>query len=151
MGGVLGTTSVLGFGSSVTGISLVGGTIDTTTVGNMAFSMPRDGVITSIAAYFSTTLGVSLIGSDVTVEATLYSSTTPDNVFAPIALATVTLAPAFNGLIAIGDIADGITTGLSIPVTAGTRLLLVFSASVTDGIDIAATLTGYASAGVAIS
>jgi BclB C-terminal domain-containing protein len=113
--------------------------------------MPEDGTITSMAAYFSTTAALTLVGSTVTITAQLYSSTTPDNVFTPIPGAVVTLAPPLTGIVAIGTISSGSTTGLSIPVTTETRLLLVFSASVTAGIDVATTVAGYASAGLAIS
>ncbi|WP_341456898.1 exosporium glycoprotein BclB-related protein [Marasmitruncus massiliensis] len=151
LGGLLGTSTVVGFGSSTASVSAVGGTIDTTTLTNYAFSMPEDGTITSMAAYFSTTAALTLVGSTVTITAQLYSSTTPDNVFTPIPGAVVTLAPPLTGIVAIGTISSGSTTGLSIPVTTETRLLLVFSASVTAGIDVATTVAGYASAGLAIS
>uniref|UniRef100_UPI0032618417 exosporium glycoprotein BclB-related protein n=1 Tax=Clostridium sp. NkU-1 TaxID=1095009 RepID=UPI0032618417 len=117
----------------------------------MAFSMPRSGIITSLAGYLSISAGVSLIGSTVTVSAQLFQSTTPNNTFVEVPGAVVTLAPPLSGLISIGNISSGITTGLNIPVTAGTRLLLVFSAEVTAGLDLAATVAGYASAGLGIS
>jgi BclB C-terminal domain-containing protein len=141
---------LVGFGANTAAL-IVGGLIDTTGLINVAFSMPRDGTITAIAAYFSVGAAVSLVGSTVTITAQLYSSPTPDDSFAPVAGALATLAPPLTGLVAIGTTSDGLTTGLSIPVTSGTRLLMVFSAAVTAGIDIATTITGFASAGVAIS
>jgi BclB C-terminal domain-containing protein len=155
LGGLLGTSSIVGFGNSANNISVAGGTIDLTDAGgtllNFAFSAPRDGTITSISAYFSTTAALALIGSTVTITAQLYSSTTPDNIFSPIPGAVVTLAPPLTGLVSLGTISNGITTGLAIPVTAQTRLLMVFSANVTSGVPIAAVIAGYASAGVSIS
>jgi len=153
-GGLVGTTSVLGFGSSATGISLSGGTIDLTgnvlgPIINFAFSAPRDGTITAIAAYFSTTLALSLLGSTVTITAQMYSSTTPNNIFTAIPGAIVTLAPPLTGVVSLGSISNGITTGLSIPVTAQTRLLMVFSATAT-GTSLINTVVGYASAGLTI-
>lgn len=154
LGGVLNTGSVVGFGSSTSNVSLTGGTIDLTggpgTLLNFAFSVPRDGVITSISAYFSTVLAVDLAASSLTITAQLYESTAPNNTFTPIPGASVTLPP-LTGLINIGTIRSDITTGLSIPVTAETRLLMVFSVAVTGGPDIATTVLGYASAGVAIN
>ncbi|WP_289306511.1 exosporium glycoprotein BclB-related protein [Paenibacillus terrae] len=152
---MVGTTSLIGFGSSATGISLLGGVIDLTgtLVGpliNFAFSVPRDGVITSIAGYFSTTAALTLVGSTVTITAQLFSSTTPDNTFTAVPGATVTLAPPLTGIIALGTISNGITTGLAIPVTAQTRLLLVFSATAT-GLSLVNTVVGYASAGITIT
>ncbi|WP_346723070.1 exosporium glycoprotein BclB-related protein [Bacillus thuringiensis] len=86
----------------------------------------------------------------VTITAQLYSFTTPDNIFTPIPGASVTLAPALIGVVALGTISNGITTRLSIPVTAKIRLLLVFSATFV-GLSLIKTITGYASEGVRIS
>ena len=145
-----GVPAVIGFGSSSAAL-IVGGLINTIGLTNVSFSMPRDGTITSIAAYFSVGAAVALVGSQVTISAQLYSSTGPNDSFAPIAGASVALSPPLTGLVSIGDNVSGITTGLSIPVTAQTRLLMVFSAAVTGGIDIAAIVSGFASAGLAIS
>jgi BclB C-terminal domain-containing protein len=154
LGGLLNTSSLIGFGSSATGVSVAGGTIDLTgaagTLLNFAFSVPRAGTITSLAGYFSVTAGLSLVGSTVTITAQLFQSTAPNNTFTAVPGALVTLAPPLTGLISLGAISSGLTTGLSIPVTAGTRLLMVFSASVTAGIDVATTVAGYASAGLTI-
>jgi BclB C-terminal domain-containing protein len=155
LGGLLNTSSAVGFGSSATNISITGGTIDLTgaagTLLNFAFSVPRTGTLTSMAAYFSATASVSLVGSTVTITAQLYRSTTPNNTFTAVPGALVTLSPALTGLIALGAISSGNTTGLSIPVTVGERLLLVFTSTVTAGIDVATTVAGYASAGVTIA
>ena len=150
LGGLAGTQALIGFGANATAV-LAAGVIDTTGLDNVAFSMPRDGVITDIAAYFSVTAAVALVGSTVTITAQMYSSTTPDNTFTAIPGALVTLAPPLTGLVAIGAITNGLITGLAIPVTAGTRLLMVFSASVTAGIDVATIITGIAGAGLSIS
>ncbi|MEK4196527.1 exosporium glycoprotein BclB-related protein [Paenibacillus sp. FSL R5-0876] len=155
LGGLLNTSSAVGFGSSATNISITGGTIDLTgaagTLLNFAFSVPRTGTLTSMAAYFSATSSVSLVGSTVTITAQLYRSTTPNNTFTAVPGALVTLSPPLTGLIALGTISSGNTTGLSIPVTVGERLLLVFTSTVTAGIDVATTVAGYASAGVTIA
>jgi BclB C-terminal domain-containing protein len=115
-----------------------------------AFSMPRNGVITSIAAYFSSTVGLSLIGSTATVTAQLYQSTTPDDVFSPIPGTVVTLSPALSGNVLVGARAFGLLSGLNVAVNANTRVMLVFSASVTAGLPVAVALAGIASAGVTI-
>jgi BclB C-terminal domain-containing protein len=153
--GLVGTTSLIGFGNSATGISLVGGNIDLTGTAlgpliNFAFSVPRNGTIESISGYFSNTVALSLVGSTITVTGQLYASTTPDNTFAPIPGATVTVAPSMSGIITTGAVSSGLTDGLSIPVTAGTRLLMVYSASAT-GIGLLNTVTGYVSGGVSIA
>jgi len=148
-GGLVGIPAFVGFGSSGVGITVLGPTIDLTNVTNFAFSVPRDGTITSIAAFFSTTAELSLVGSTVTITAQLYSSTAPDNTFSPVAGTVVTLAPALTGVLAVGTISTGALTGLTIPVTAETRLLMVFSITAT-GTSLINSVLGYASAGVTI-
>jgi BclB C-terminal domain-containing protein len=150
LGGLVGTTSVVGFGINTPGVSLVGGLIDATSLTNMAFSVPRDGTISSIAGFFSNTVALALVGTTVTVQAQLYSAPAGSNSFAPVPGASVTLAPSLTGLVSIGSTSSGQTTGLSIPVTAGTRLLLVYSATAT-GLSLINTVTGYVSAGVGIN
>ena len=140
---------MVGFGANDIAV-LTGGLIDTTGITALALSMPRDGTITSVAAYLSVGAAVSLIGSEVTVTAQLYQSTAPDNSFAPIAGTEVALAPVLTGALSIGDTANGLVTGLSIPITAESRLMLVFSAAVTDGIDIATIISAFLSGGVNI-
>ena len=154
-GGLVGTTGLLGFGSSAPGVTLLGGDIDITgTIAgpliDFAFSVPRDGTITSIAATFSNTATVALVGATVTITAQLYTAPATSNVFTPIPGAIVILAPALTGTIALGAISSGITTGLAIPVTAGTRLMMVFSTTAT-GTELLTETVGYASAGVNIT
>lgn len=149
-GGLVGSTSVVGFGINTPGISLIGGNIDATTLTNMAFSVPRDGTITSISGFYSNTVALALVGATVTVQAQLYSAPEGSNIFSPVPGALVALSPGLTGIVSIGTTASGQANGLSIPVTAGTRLLLVYSATAT-GISLLNTVTGYASAGVAIN
>jgi BclB C-terminal domain-containing protein len=151
LGGLLNTSSAVGFGVNLPGISAVGGTINLQGLTNLAFSMPRDGIITSLAAYLSVSAAVALVGSTVTITAQLYQSPTPNDIFTAVPGAVVTLTPALTGMISIGVITSGVTSGLNIPVTDGTRLLLVFSSTVTAGLDLATVVLGYASAGLGIS
>uniref|UniRef100_UPI0025EE9493 exosporium glycoprotein BclB-related protein n=1 Tax=uncultured Oscillibacter sp. TaxID=876091 RepID=UPI0025EE9493 len=152
--GLVGVPAVVGFGNSAVLPNILGATIDLTgaagLLANMSFSMPRDGVITDITAYFSTVVALSLLGGEVTVTAQLYESTTPDNTFSPVAGTAVALAPTYSGVVAIGEVAFGSLTGLNIPVTAETRLLLVFSVTAT-GLALATVVNGYASGGVNIA
>ncbi|MER0281196.1 exosporium glycoprotein BclB-related protein [Clostridioides difficile] len=154
VGGLVGTPGFVGFGSSAPGLSIVGGVIDLTnaagTLTNFAFSMPRAGTITSISAYFSTTAALSLVGSTITITATLYESTAPNNSFTAVPGATVTLAPPLTGILSVGSISSGITTGLNIAATAQTRFLLVFTATA-SGLSLVNTVAGYASAGISIN
>lgn len=150
-GGLVGTNGFVGFGSSAPGITIAGGTINLTnaagTLTNFAFSMPRSGTITNLTAFFSTTLALNLVGSAVTIHMDVFASATPNNVFSSIA--SVALTPALTGVLAVGTISTA-SSAVSIPVTAGTRLLVVFTATAT-GLSLINVVEGYASAGIAIS
>ncbi|WP_305000379.1 exosporium glycoprotein BclB-related protein [Taibaiella sp. KBW10] len=154
VGGLVGTTGLVGFGNSASGVSLAGGTLDLTgaagTLLNFAFVSPRAGTISSIAAQFSATTALSLIGSSVTVNAQLYTAPSGSNSFSAVPGASVNLAPALSGVISIGTTSSGLATGLSIPVVAGNRYILVFSATAA-GITLVNTVVGYASGGLNIN
>ncbi len=107
--------------------------------------------ITDISVYFSTVAALSLIGTSVTVQAQLYQSTVPNNIFSPIPGTLINLSPAYTGIIPIGGIAEGTLSNLSIPITKHSRILLVFSSSIIAGLPIVSTITGYASGGINIA
>ena len=146
-GGLLGTTSIVGFGSSATGVSVIGGVINTSLLSNHAFSVPRAGAITSLAANFSTSVVLSLVGSTVTVTAQLYKAAAGSNSFSPISGASVNFT--LTGVLTIGTVYNGVTPALNIPVSAGERFLLVYSATAT-GLSLVNAVTGYAGGGVSI-
>jgi BclB C-terminal domain-containing protein len=153
-GGLAGTGAMVGFGNSLSGVVLSAANIDITGgTGlnvNFGFVIPRSGTIKSISAFLSSTAALSLIGTTVVVKAQLYqSTTTTSNQFIPVPGAVVTLGPSFTGSLSLGTTCSGITNGLSIPVTAQSRYLLVFSSSAT-GLSLLTTVVGYASAGVSI-
>jgi BclB C-terminal domain-containing protein len=154
LGGLNNTSALIGFGGSTSGITPLGGVIDLTgspgTLTNFAFSVSENSTLTSMTGFFSTTAAQSLISTTLTVTVQLYQSTTPNNTFTAIPGAVVTLAPGLTGLVALGDISTGLTTGLNIPVIAQTRLLLVATTNVTAGIDTATTMSGYVSGGVTL-
>jgi BclB C-terminal domain-containing protein len=151
LGGMFNASSGIGFGNSFGGIIIIAGSFPAINLANMAFSMPRNGTITSMAAFFSTTAALELADSTITLTARLFQSTAPDNTFTGVPGAVATLSPPLNGSISVGTVSSGITTDMSIPVTAGTRLLMLFSANVTAGTDTAGIIAGYASAGLTIS
>ncbi|NLP27046.1 MAG: hypothetical protein GX365_06835, partial [Clostridiales bacterium] len=150
--GLAGFPGLIGFGNSVTNATILGANIDLTgTVGgilNFAFSVPRDGIITSISAFFNVVVALNLILTDVTVNAQLYRAPTTSNIFSPIGGSQVIL-PSLTGTIAIGTTRSNILTGLSIPVSAQDRLLMVFSITA-SGVNLINTVIGYASAGITI-
>ena len=151
LGGLLNTSSIVGFGQNLSGVSAAGCSLNLSGLTNHAFLVPRDGTITSLAAYMSITARLILIGSEVTVTARLFRSATADDCFELVPGAEIALASPLTGLVNIGSTSSGLVSDLKIPVTAGTRLLLVFSAEVTEGQDLAATVAGYTSAGLGIS
>ena len=115
---------------------------------NMAFSMPRNGVLTQLSAYFSNLVVLNVpLGSTINIVAQLYRSTTPNNIFAPVPGAIVTLP--LVGPIAVGFNLSG-TTPLAVAVSNQDRLLLVSRVTV-SGTDLVTTVTGYISAGLAIA
>ena len=146
--GGLNVTSLVGFGHSVSSVYVLNGAIDLSGGGgallNFAFPVPRSGTITAISGFFSNVASVAITGS-VSITAQLYQST--GNSFTPISGAIVTLAPALTGTAAVNATSSGLASGLAIPITAGTRLLLVFSLSTAS----ANSISGYVSGGVTIN
>lgn len=144
-GGLIGTVSLVGFGTSVPGIALTGVNIDLTSTLTEAFNVPRPGTITSISATISATAALTLTGTG-TVRAQIYRAVPGSNVFSPTA-AFVDLLPALPlAAVVAGTIASG-NANVSVPVNTGDRLVMVFSLT-TSG--VAATLLGNASAGINI-
>ena len=153
IGGLEDTGAVIAFGASSSSVDVSGSTIDLSGgVGialNMAFSMPRAGMLTQLSAFFSSVAAVTIPGgSTAEVVVQIYRSTTPNNIFTAVPGASVTL-PFPAGLVSIGTFESGNAT-FSVPVLAGDRLLLVARLTVT-GTDIVTALTGYVSAGLSIS
>lgn len=145
LGGAIGTVSLVGFGTSIPGVTLTGTNIDlTAATGTEAFSVPRAGTITSISASLSATVAVTLTGT-ATVRAQIYRAVAGSNVFSPTT-AFVDLAPALS-TIAVGTITFGTANVAPVPVAPGDRLLMVFSITSSG---IVATVTGNASAGINI-
>lgn len=148
VGNILGTSAAIGMGSSSTNLLFSGSTIDLTgaagTVLNYATVVPRDGQTTDFSAFFSVALGATLLSAP-TIRARLFKSQSPtSNVFDEVA--AFDLSPTLNLVVTVGQTCTG-HQDLNIPVTQGERLLFVFGASAA----LAVAVTGYASAGVAIS
>ena len=152
VGGFVGLGSLVGFGNASSGVGLSAGNIDLTggtgANVNLGFSVPRNGTIKSLSAFFSNTAALSLVGSSAVVNAQLYSNDGTNNLFVPVTGVSVSL-PAYSGTIAIGSTRNAMINGLSIPVTAQSRYILFFSCTAT-GLSLINTIEGYASAGVSI-
>lgn len=149
-----GPSAFLAFGDWAPGIEYLGEDIDLTAGScscvNYAFIVPEDSVITSIAAYFSTSVPQAFIGSSITITAQLYASSSGDNIFSPLSGTQVILSPSLSGVIDQGTLLTGSATGLAIPVSANTLLLMVFFLT-TAGATTSTTVLGYAGAGVKFS
>ncbi|MDM5230754.1 exosporium glycoprotein BclB-related protein [Lysinibacillus pakistanensis] len=146
-GGAIGTVSMVGFGTSIPGVTLTGTNIDLAgaTTGMEAFSVPRAGTITSISATLSVTVAVATFTGTATVRAQIYRAPAGSNLFSPTD-AFVDLAPALTSLV-VGAITFGTRNVTPVPVAAGDRLLMVFSVTTSGA---AALVTGNASAGINI-
>ncbi len=153
LGGNAAIPAFVGFGNSASVLDVLGNIIDLTgSIGlanNFAFSVPRNCTINSIAAYFSSVLPINLLSATFTIQAQLYASSAPNNLFMAVPGAEVTLPP-LTGQLMIGQNVSAISTGLNIPISAGTRLLLVLRARAC-GPTLVHTLLGYASAGLDIT
>lgn len=146
-GGSTNNYVVIGFGSSFSIPGDITPGIDLSTYPNVAFSVPRFGTITSVVAYFSTTGTLDLGLSSILITARLFISTAPNNTFSQVFGGALT--PSISGIVGTGVIRYGVLSGTPISIPQNTRLLLAFSVMATPGTN--ATLSGYASGGVAIS
>ena len=151
LGGLPGTVTVLPLSgsTSTSGVAIVGGVIDLTgtTTGQ---PIARDGTITSLAAFASNAAAVALVGTTVTQSVSLWQSPGFDNIYSPIPGAEVFLFPPLTGIVSIGQVTSEMATGLSIPVISGTRIIVVYAAAVTSGIDTATLISADVGASVVI-
>ena len=150
MDGLVGIVSIIGFGSSVSGVMLVDNTIKLPLPGGQteAFSVPRAGNITAISASFTEIVGLKVLGN-AHIRAQVYCAPAGSNTFVATN-AFVDLAPAITGEICIGTTYEATANITNVPVAAGDRLVMVFSVSGT-GHTAVKTFTGAATAGITIS
>jgi BclB C-terminal domain-containing protein len=92
---------------------------------------------------------MSLVGSVVLVQADLYAAAEGSNTFTPVPGTGVVLSPQLTGAINAGTTITGTVSGMSVPATAGSRLMLVFS-STAAGPSLINTVSGYYSSGLSI-
>ncbi len=112
-------------------------------VGDYAFVAPRDGIITSLAGFFSATAALAPL-APVQIQMQIFIAPAASNTFTPVApplLLTPTL-PA----IAIGTTATGIQA-YNVPVVAGDKILVYVSLTAASPI---AAVAGFVSAGINI-
>ena len=143
------TGALLGFGSSINSVNVSGLTLNLGTGGilDYAFVVPRAGTVTSIGAFFSTTVTIQLAAA-VTIKAQLYLAAPNSSIFSPVGT-PVLLNPSLGPIIGIGENRNAVAP-TAIPVSPGDKLLMVFSIDPT-GLNLVSTVTGFASAGITIS
>jgi BclB C-terminal domain-containing protein len=115
-------------GASTSGVGSATSIDTTSTSPNVAQTFPADQTITGITIFVSATTAAAF-ANPLTIRAQLYTATGLTNTFLPVAGATVAAAPTLSVPIEVGETADGSTTGLAIPVSAGTRGMIVVSAT----------------------
>ena len=149
VGGLVGTSSLIGFGTAIPGVTILGNTIDLSGVVTEAFSVPRNGSITAISASFTALAALDLGLGSVSVTAQIYRAPAGSSIFTATN-ARVTLTPPFTGLLTVGQTSYGSANVPPVPVAQGDRLLMVYSLTGT-GITVVTAITGTASAGITIS
>lgn len=145
--GLVGTPALVGFGTSMAGVPIAGGSFTLPALSNLAFMVPRTGTLTSISAFFRSTIGLNLPLSTLTVHAEIYLATGNSSTFNATG---VTVSLTFPSTISIGTAVANTANSFAINVNAGDRLLMVFTATA-SGVNLVNTLTGEASAGLSIN
>lgn len=147
--GVVGIPSIIGCGTAVTGVISADGNIYSACPANEARRVRKAGKLTTISASFTVTTPFDVAGQDETVTATIYRAPAGSNVFSPTT-ASVDLAPVLTSLLPLGTTLTGTKSLMpQVAVAAGDCLLMVYTMSGTTG-DVAAVVTGTASASVTI-
>ncbi|MFA6060679.1 MAG: hypothetical protein WC756_20955 [Taibaiella sp.] len=145
-----GQTALIGNGAWIDYLATVGNLVNLTGLqnNNFAFLMPRNGVITSLRMNFCTMSFYNFpAGQSGHVVARLYvNDDMYHSLYELVPGAECTSSQALSGSPAIGECLGSFTTNLSVPVTAGSRLLVVFSFTG----NITTMIGGYASAAVNI-
>ncbi|MCD7947745.1 MAG: hypothetical protein LUG13_05535 [Oscillospiraceae bacterium] len=146
--GVTAHPGLCGFGASFTPLVSITNPFDISSLEEQdAFMIPVDGTIMEFSAFFSTSTATNLPGNTATVQAQLWISTTPDNIFVPIPSSLISLAPGYTGTQSNGTISSG-SVLVNYPVTANSRLMLVYQVVSANVAEI--SVAGFISAGVNI-
>ena len=161
-GGVvtLETAGLIAFGGSADGFALAQPSEQVDIEGgagitaNMAYQASRDGTITSFSAFYSNVAFLNLGQTDTaSIIVRLYESDDDTgltaNIFNPLPTVEVTLGP-FSVASGLGANASAVISGLSVPVTAGLRYMLVSTLETDNILNVLSTATGYVSGGVNI-
>ncbi|MFE4118905.1 exosporium glycoprotein BclB-related protein, partial [Priestia sp. YIM B13448] len=152
-GGAINQGAVIAFGSNIMSNDF-GGTppINLQALVNEAFVVPRNGFITSIAAFFNNTATIAIPGGGTaTVQAQVWRSQAPNsNIFSPIASTLLPLPDYTVNPVPLFTTRNAVSASLNEPVSAGDRLIMVFTI-VSAGVTAAVVAVGNASAGITIN
>lgn len=146
--GVARIGAMIGFGSSSSNLALQGSIVAANaTVGDFAFTAPRNLTLTSLYFDYTNTLAVTLItATSLVVRVQVYEAPTGSNTYSPLALFATGTLPAPSFVVSAGQTTHGHAFA-SIPIVAGTRLLLVASVTAPSATALTVT-TGILSAGL---
>ncbi|MGE7945975.1 exosporium glycoprotein BclB-related protein [Lysinibacillus sp. NPDC093688] len=138
--------SQVGFGTAINTIA----TNPLNLISNEAFTVSKNGFITSIAATFVLENQADFQTSQSIISATIYKAAKGSNDFFATA-ATVVLTPTLTGLKPAGAIVSG-SAQVNVPIAVEERLVMVFSLNQTNlpaGF-LGGTIVGFESAGITI-
>lgn len=141
--------AMIGFGSTIS-IVAENGEINERN-DHLSFLVPRDSVINSAFTFFNIQEAIDLGGSSIQIVAQFYRAGLSDNLFVPIPETRLELPPVLTGIVPAGQHLYAETGDIAIPVAKGTRIMLVYIASVIDGPPNRFVLLGYADAGLSMS
>jgi hypothetical protein len=154
VGGLASTGALVGFGFAQSSVDI--GTIIFIpnvgiTIGQFALSMPGPGAreVTAIYGTFDLVASALLVGSTVTITATLYEAAPGTSSFMSTGVSAST--DPIAGPITVGNSYAMTPNGITYSAPLGQRLTLVVSATGVGTFPIAFATTGFISAGVAIS
>ncbi|MEG0984000.1 exosporium glycoprotein BclB-related protein [Algoriella sp.] len=148
LGGLIGTSTVLGPGVSKTGISLTGTTLNLLGDANgAAITLPRNCIIRSISFNHYTSAAISLIGSTLSLHLQIYKANAVSNAYEPILNTLV--SNELTGLISLGHMASNSISNLNIPLAANDKIVVLISATAT-GLSLINTSTGFVSASIGL-
>ena len=138
LGGLLNAAAVLpmqGFLTVAPTATPTGGILDLVGTDDVSQPLPMDTAVSTISFSATTTTAVALVGSTITVRATLYVNDAPTALFCDA-------APPFTGILAIGTkVTCAATLPTPVAIAANDEAFVAITATVIAGIDTATTLT----------
>lgn len=141
--------AMVGFGNYISAV-LDNGQVDEQD-DHLSFLVPHDSVIHELVAFCNIRQEIILGDSSLRVVAQIYSAGLTDNFFTPIPETRLELSPLLEGIVPVGQHLYAATGDIAIPVTKGTRLMLIYTSQVIQGPPGMFMVLGYADAGLSMS